>query len=310
MENKIVILDALTLGDDIDLSIFDEFGSVTIYQTTSKEETLSHISDANIVITNKVIIDKEIMDKTNIGLICIAATGMNNVDLEYAKEKGIEVKNVVGYSTHSVAQLTFSLALNLAQRIAYYDEYVKSGAWSDSLVFTNLSQPFNEISNKTWGIIGLGTIGKEVAKIAKAFNCNVQYYSTSGMNKDSEYKSVSLHELLETSHFISIHSPLNNDTYNLLNNTNIPLIKDGAILLNLGRGGIVNEQYIANELDKREIYFATDVVSKEPIEKDSPLLKIVNKNRVLFTPHIAWASKEARVRLINLIKDNIKQYLL
>jgi glycerate dehydrogenase len=310
MNNKIAILDALTLGDDIDLSIFDQFGSVESFQTTSYEETIKHIGDANIIITNKVIIDKKIMDQTNIDLICIAATGMNNVDLDYAKEKEIRVKNVVGYSTASVLQLTFALALGFAQKIKQYDNYVKDGSWAKSPVFTNLSQPMIELDNKTWGIIGLGSIGLSVANIAKSFGCNVQYYSTSGMNNNTQYNSVSLEELLKTSDIISVHSPLNNDTNNLLNKDNLVLLKDSTILLNLGRGGIVNEQDIANEVDSREIYYGCDVVSKEPIEKDSPLLKVDNKDRLLFTPHIAWATKEARVRLINSIKDNIKEFLI
>jgi lactate dehydrogenase-like 2-hydroxyacid dehydrogenase len=167
-----------------------------------------------------------------------------------------------------------------------------------------------ELDNKTWGIIGLGSIGISVANIAKSFGCNMQYYSTSGMNNNTEFKSVSLDKLLKTSDIISVHSPLNNNTNNLLNKDNLGLLKDSSILLNLGRGGIVNEQDIANEVDMREIYYGCDVVSKEPIEIDSPLLKVENKDRLLFTPHIAWATKEARVRLINSIKDNIKEFLI
>lgn len=310
MNNKVVILDALTLGSDIDLSIFEQFGVVESFQTTSYEQTIQHIADANIVITNKVIIDKSIIDKTNIKLICIAATGMNNVDLEYAKEQNICVKNVVGYSTSSVAQLTFAMALNFAQKINQHDNYVKEGNWSKSPVFTNLSQPMMEIDGKTWGIIGLGSIGTNVANIAKSFGCNVQYYSTSGMNKNTNFKNVQLNNLLETSDIISIHCALNNTTNNLLNKDNLSLLKNSAILLNLGRGGIVNEVDIANELDTKELFYGCDVVSKEPIEINSPLLKVKNTDRILFTPHIAWATKEARVRLINNIKDNIKGFLL
>ena len=310
MKNKIVILDALTLGDDVDLLSFKEFGELKIYQTTTYEETIKHIDDANIVITNKVVIDKSIIDKTDIDLICIAATGMNNIDLDYAKQKNIVVKNVKGYSTASVTQLTFSFALNFLQKLNYFDNYVKSKQWCDSPVFTNLSQVFSELDNKTWGIIGLGAIGENVAKIAKTFGCYVQYYSTSGMNKNTNYDMVSLETLLKTSDIISIHAPLNDTTNNLLNKTNLKYIKDGSIILNLGRGGIVNEADIANEVDKREIYFGTDVVSKEPIEKDNPLLKVVNKDRVLYTPHIGWASRESRIRLIEYIKENIKEFLL
>ncbi|MCK5294631.1 MAG: D-2-hydroxyacid dehydrogenase [Arcobacteraceae bacterium] len=309
-KQKIVILDALTLGDDIDLDIFKEFGELVIYDTTSSSEVLEHISDAKIVITNKVIIDANTMDNTNIKLICIAATGMNNIDLDYAKKKNIEVKNAVGYSTSSVAQLTFSIALEFIQNIKYYDNYVKSNEWSKSKIFTNVSKPFYELNGKVWGIIGLGNIGKEVATIAEAFGCKINYYSTSGSNNNTKYNNLCLDELLSSSDIISIHSPLNEQTNNLINKTNISMLKDDTILLNLGRGGIVNELDIANELDNRNIFYGTDVVTKEPIEFTSPLLKIVNKDRLIITPHIAWASKEARVRLINIIKDNIKEFIL
>ena len=309
-KHKIVILDAITLGDDVDLDIFKELTKVIIYQKTSKEDTIKHIDDATIVITNKVIIDKHTIDNTNIKLICVAATGMNNIDLEYAKQKEIVVKNVIGYSTASVAQLTFAIALEFIQNIPYFDNYVKNLDWTKSEIFTNVSKPFYELQDKTWGIIGLGNIGERVANIATAFGANIQYYSTSNTNRNTNYNRVSLEEILKTSDIISIHSPLNPKTLNLINRSNIPLIKDKTIILNLGRGGIVNEDDIADILDKREIYYGTDVISQEPIPKDSSLLKVVNKNRLIITPHIAWASKEARTRLVNSIKQNIKDFIL
>ena len=308
---NIVFLDRKTLGDDIGLEQFEKFGKITAYESTKADETIQRVKDASIVVTNKVLIDKEIMDNSDIKLICIAATGMNNIDLEYAKEKNIVVKNVAGYSTSSVAQLTFSLALQFVQKISYYDNYVKSGGWEKSDIFTNLDKPFYELDNKTWGIIGLGNIGKSVAKIAESFGCSVQFYSTSGANNDTTYNKKTLDELLKNSDIISIHSPLNDDTLNLINKTNIISLKDGAIILNLGRGGIVNEQDISDTINNGvNIYYGTDVVTKEPIEKSSPLLTIKNKEKVLFTPHIAWASKEARVRLLNGIEDNIKEFVL
>lgn len=308
---NIVFLDRKTLGDDIGLEQFEKFGKITAYESTKADETIQRVKDASIVVTNKVVIDKEIMDNSDIKLICIAATGMNNIDLEYAKEKNIVVKNVAGYSTSSVAQLTFAFALQFVQKINFYDNYVKSGGWENSDIFTNLDKPFYELTNKTWGIIGLGNIGKSVAKVADAFGCNVQFYSTSGTNNDTTYNKKTLDELLKNSDIISIHSPLNDDTLNLINKTNIISLKDGAIILNLGRGGIVNEQDISDTINNGvNIYYGTDVVTKEPIEKSSPLLTIKNKEKVLFTPHIAWASKEARVRLLNGIEDNIKEFVL
>ena len=309
MKNKIVILDAKTFGEDIDLSVFNILGEVKLYQTSSYEQTINHISDSSIVITNKVIIDKDIIDSCNIKLICVAATGMNNIDLDYAKKKGIVVKNAVGYSTSSVAQLTLSMALQFIQKISYYNDYVQNNSWCKSDIFTHLDKPFYELDNKTWGIIGLGNIGKKVASIASSFGCNIQYYSTSGTNNDTQYNNVSLDKLLQTSDIISIHCALNDNTLNLINKSNLKLLKDKTIILNLGRGGIVNEEDISKKLDKRELYYGTDVVTVEPIIEQSPLLAVQNKNRIIITPHIAWASIEARKRLVNIVLNNIKEYL-
>ena len=306
---KIVFLDKKTLGEDISLSGFKVFGEVISYETTKYEETLNRVKNANIVVTNKVIIDKTIIDNSNIKLICVAATGMNNIDLEYAKEKGIIVKNVAGYSTSSVVQLTLSFVLQFVQKLDFYDNYGKQ-KWKNSDIFTNLDKPFFELDGKKWGIIGLGEIGRGVAKVADAFGSKVQYYSTSGKNNNSEYKNVSLEELLKTSDIITIHAPLNEQTLNLLNKNNLQMAKKGSIILNLGRGGIVNEQDMTDILNSgQDIYYGTDVVSKEPISKENPLLKLEDKNRIIITPHIAWASIEARKRLISGIESNIKEFL-
>ncbi len=309
--NKIVFLDRKTLGDDITLDQFDKFGEILSYDSTTPVQTIVRLKHCSIVITNKVVIDKNVMDNSNLKLICVAATGMNNIDLEYAKMKNIVVKNVAGYSTASVAQLTFSFALEFVQKLSYYDNYVKSGGWENSKIFTNLDKPFYELTGKTWGIIGLGSIGKSVAKIADAFGCKVQYYSTTGANNDTNYSMCTLDELLKSSDIISIHAPLNDKTMNLINKQNIKDIKPGSIVLNLGRGGIVNEQDITDAINSnQDIYYGTDVVTKEPILKESPLLTINNKERVLFTPHIAWASKEARVRLLDGIQSNIEKFVI
>lgn len=306
---KIVLLDALTLGKDADLSIFEKFGEFISHETTSAQERLAHIGDAQIVLTNKVIIDKEIMDAcANLKLICVTATGTNNVDLEYAASKGIGVKNVAGYSTASVAQTTFMLALYLLSSSRYYDEYVKSGEWSKSSIFTHIDKPFFEIKGKTWGIIGLGNIGKEVAKIATAFGANVCYYSTSGKNANDEYKQVSLKELMQCQ-FISIHAPLNDATNNLITKEELALMPERGIILNLGRGGIINEADLAQALDTQNICAGLDVTQKEPINKENPLLHVKNKNNLLITPHIAWGSTEARDKLLALVAKNIEEFL-
>ncbi len=306
---KIVVLDAITFGDT-PLNGFYELGEVEIYQKTAPNETLERIKEADVIVTNKVIISKEHMQACqNLKLICIAATGMNNVDLKAADELGIAVKNVAGYSTESVVQHTFSMLLYLLEHSHYYDEVVKSGKYSKSGIFTDVSKPFHEIAGKKWGIIGLGAIGKRVAEVAEAFGAEVSYYSTSGKNSFAKYRQVELHELLKESDFITIHAPLNEKTQNLLDYKELELLKEKAILLNLGRGGIVNEAAIAKIVDQKELYFGLDVFEKEPLSQNSPLLKVKNKQRLHLTPHIAWTSKEARAKLIEGVLTNIKESL-
>ncbi len=307
---KLVVLDAQTLGDDLDLSPLKEFGELEIYQTTTPNQRTQRIQGANIVITNKVILDREILNKAkDLKLICITATGVNNVDLEVAKELNIEVKNVAGYSTDSVTQHTFAMLFYLLEQLNYYDDFVKSKAWSNSGLFTHLGRPFYEIKGKEWGIIGLGSIGEEVAKIASSFGAKVSYYATSGVPHSTIYPHKELKELLKSSHIISIHAPLNKKTLRLLAEEELALIQDRAILLNLGRGGIIDEEALANELERRELYCGLDVTKKEPIAQDSPLLNLSHPKRLLITPHIAWTSKEARERLLEGVIDNIKEFL-
>jgi glycerate dehydrogenase len=307
---KIVFLDANTMGNDIDLSLFQQFGIIEAFKTTTVSERVTHIGDAKIVLTNKVLIDKEVMDACpHLGLICITATGTNNVDLEYAKQKGIVVKNVAGYSTASVAQTTMMLVLNLLGQCGYYDQFVKSGEWTRTSVFTHLDRSFWEIKGKRWGIIGLGTIGKEVAKIASAFGANVVYFSTSGANNDSNYERVSLEVMMQTCDIISIHAPLNDKTKNLITVEQLSLMKKGAILVNVGRGGIVNEDDLHEVIDTKEIYVGLDVLTVEPMIKNHPLLHVKHPERLIITPHIAWGSIEARTELMRQVGENIKEFL-
>ncbi len=303
---KIVLLDTLTFGES-DLSSFDALGEVTVYKTTSPEQTLERIKDADVIVTNKVVITAEMMSQSpQLKLICIAATGMNNVDLDAAAEKKIAVKNVAGYSTDSVIQHTFSMLFYLMGHSRYYDEYVKEGSWQKSEVFTHIGEPFFELKGKKWGIIGLGEIGRGVAKIATAFGAEVSYYSTSGKNDNAEYKRDTISNILEQSDVISIHAPLNNDTQDLVAHSELLMMKDGAILLNLGRGGIVSEDALSYIMDAKPIYVGLDVLAKEPMQKDHPLMNIKAQERLYITPHIAWTSVEARQRLIASIVDNIK----
>ena len=307
---NIVLLDAKTLGEDLDLSSLEAFGTLVKYQTTSADETLDRIKTAEIIITNKVVITAQMMEEApQLKLICIAATGMNNVDLDAAKTMGIKVKNVAGYSTQSVVQHTFSMGLYLIEKMAYYDTVVKSGEWSKSELFTDVSRPFFEIAEKRWGVIGLGSIGQEVARVATAFGAKVCYHSTSGENYGQKYLHVTLDEMIKECDIISIHCPLNDKTHNLINASNLGLLKEGSLLLNLGRGSIINEADLAAELDKREIYAGLDVLTPEPIAEDNPLMHIKNQDRLLITPHIAWTSIEARRKLLEGIVGNIEDFL-
>lgn len=307
---NLVLLDALTLGDDLDLSILEKFGRLTIYPTTQPNEVSERIKDKEVVITNKVVLNENNLSlATNLKLICITATGTNNVDLKYAAKKNIAVTNVSGYSTNSVAQHTFAMLFYLLEHLAFYDNYARN-RYQESEIFTCLKRPYRELTGKTWGIIGLGNIGRRVASLAQAFGCNVIYYSTSGLNVDSFYPRVELAELLQKADIISIHAPLTEKTTNLIAAQEFKLMKKQALLLNLGRGGIVNEEDLARALEEELIAGAAlDVLSHEPVLKGHPLLGIKNKERLLITPHIAWASVEARQKLLEEVVLNIEAFM-
>ena len=303
---KIVLLDALTFGET-DLSGFDSLGEIEVFQTTSPDEVQTRITSCDVIVTNKVVItDAHMQETPTLKLICVAATGMNNVDLNAAKERNIEVKNVAGYSTDSVVQHTFSMLFYLLGHSRYYDEYVKSGEYSRSQIFTDVSHPYSEIKGKRWGMIGLGAIGRNVATIANAFGAEVCYFSTSGRNSTDDFERVELDELLKSCDIISIHAPLNEQTNNLLDYERLLTCKDGATILNLGRGGIINEEAVAKIIDEKNLSFGLDVLTAEPMQENHPLLSVKNIDNLYITPHIAWASVEARDKLIASVIENIK----
>lgn len=306
---KIVVLDGRTLGN-VDYIKLNEFGQVIYYDLTLKDEVSERIKDANIVLTNKVVLDKEnLEDATELELICEMATGYNNIDIEYAKKRNIAVTNVNGYSTTTVAQHTFAMLLHLYDNISYFDNFVKSGEYSRYKMFTNLEVTYKDLCGKIWGIIGLGNIGKRVAKIAQAFGARVVYYSTSGKNADSDYARVDFDSLLRQCDVISIHAPLNEKTKGLINYEAFTKMKKEAVLINVGRGPIVVDEDLARALDEEIIGGAAlDVFEVEPIPANNPLLKIKNKNRLVLTPHVAWASEEARNRLFTDLLENISAY--
>jgi len=306
---KIVILDALTYGDT-SLAGFESLGDVVVYQTTSADETAQRVREAEVIVTNKVVISDAVMESApSLKLICVAATGTNNIDHEAAVRRGIRVKNVAGYSTDAVVQHTFSMLFYLMGHSRYYDEYVKSGEWQKEAVFAHIGPSFSELRGKTWGIIGLGEIGRNVARIASAFGANVCYYSTSGKNENAEYEKTTLSRLIENSDVISIHAPLNQSTENLISHSELLQMKDGAVLLNLGRGGIVDEDALSVIIDVKPIYVGLDVLVKEPMKTPHPLLAVKHPERLYITPHIAWTSREARTRLIASTIENIKTFV-
>lgn len=306
---KIVILDGKTLGN-VDFKALEEFGEVVYYDTTKAEETAERVKEASIILTNKVVLNEDnLRGAKNLELICETATGFNNIDIEYAKKRNIAVTNVAGYSTPTVAQHTFATALHLYNKISYYDNYVKSGDYAKSDIFTHLEMPFNDLEGKVWGIVGLGNIGRKVAKIADAFGCKVVYYSTSGKNNNSEYERVDLEKLLSESDVISIHAPLNDATLGLFNYENLCKMKKTSILINMGRGPIVVDEDLAKAIDEEQIAGSSlDVFEVEPVKEDNPLLNVKNKERLVLTPHIAWASVEARNRLFTDLLENIRAF--
>ena len=308
---KIGVLDALTVGKDIDLSPLNRCGEVEIFGLTAHEEIAERVKDLDVIITNKVVLgEAQLKECTHLKLIALLATGYNNIDLEYAKSQGIAVANVAGYSTESVAQHTFAMLLNLMEHIGQYDAYVKSKQYADSETFTYIAWPYYELNGKTIGIIGLGAIGKAVAKIAEAFGMKVIYYSTSGCNNSGEqYERVSLEELLKQSDVVSIHAPYNEKTHELIGYEQMKQMKPGAYLVNVGRGRIVKEADLAKALNENLIAGAAlDVLEKEPIDHFNELFKVEDQHKLLITPHIAWASIEARRRLIEEVVLNIEAY--
>ncbi|MCF0178113.1 MAG: D-2-hydroxyacid dehydrogenase [Bacteroidales bacterium] len=304
---NIVFLDAATIGSAVSLEPISRLGNLTCYDNTPSDKVVERIGDNEVVIVNKLQITKEVMDACpNIKLICEAATGTNNIDVAYANAKGIPVKNVAGYSTESVVQITFMHMLSLVGHASAFDNEVKSGAYTASGCFTDVTKPFYELDGKNLGIIGLGNIGGRVASVAKAFGMNVRYFSTSGTNHSSEYPAISLEELLSTSHIVSIHAPLNFRTENMIRYQQLCMMRPDAYLINMGRGGIVNEADLARALDEGKLAGAAlDVFTTEPLPADHPFMTMKRKEAIQFTPHIGWASVEARERLVVGIAKNI-----
>ncbi len=302
---KIVILDGKTLGDDIKLNIFD--GDVEIYDTTEPEIVEERILDAEVVILNKIKLNSSnLKNAKKLKLICVAATGYDNIDTDYCKKRGIAVCNVKGYSTQSVAQLTVSMVLSLMMHQKEYCDFVTSGEYTKSGVANRLSPTYYEIAGKTWGIVGLGDIGRQVAKVAEAFGCKVLAFKRT---PDESYNCVSLSELIEKSDIISVHLPASEETYGIISKDVIKRMKKNAIFVNVARGAVVDEEALCDAVLENKIAgIGVDVYSKEPFDENHCFNKIMGRSNVILTPHIAWGAYESRVRCLEEIKKNIESF--
>lgn len=303
---KIVFLDAATMGN-VSFEPFERLGEFVRYENSTPEQARERVKDTDVLLINKVFVDKALIDSAqNLKLICIAATGVNNIDVDYAGSKGIPVRNAVGYSTDSVVQSTFMHILSLVGGGQYFDDSVKSGRYSRSGMFTDPDWNWWELAGKTIGIIGLGNIGKKVARVAEAFGMNVCYFSTSGTGHCHDYPCLPLDELLAQSDIVSIHAPLNERTRNLIGKDELGKMKPTAFLVNMGRGAIVVEKDLAEAVDDGIIAGAgIDVFVAEPVPEDHPYLTMKHPERMRLAPHVAWASMEARERLVGIMADNI-----
>lgn len=308
---KIVILERNSVGLDISVDEISKLGEVAIYPNTTAVDVKEKIKDAEIIVANKAPLNAETLkDAPYVKLICEFATGYDNVDINYCKSRGIKVANIVNYSTDAVAQHTFALCFYVLEKLHYYDNYVKSGAYAAQDRFSNFDLPFTELSGKTWGIMGMGNIGRKVAKIAQAFGCKVIFYSASGNSTCKEYERVDFDTLLKESDFLSLHCPLSDKTRNLINLEALKKMKKSAILINVARGPVVNDEDLYIALTEEYIAGAgLDVTGTEPMKDSNPLSRIRDSGRLIITPHLAWASTEARNRCVLETCKNIEAFL-
>ena len=308
---KLVILERNSAGTDVDVSCFEKFGEVTCYPNTVAANTSERVKDADIILANKAPLNESTLkDAPNVKLICLLATGFDNVDLAYCRSRGIKVTNVINYCTSTVAQHTLLLALALSEKIAFYDDYVKSGAYSAQDRFSNFDRTFYDLEGKTWGIIGMGTIGRRVAGLAQAFGCRVIFYSASGKSTCTDYERVEFDTLLQESDILSLHCPLSDRTRGLINKDALSKMKETAILVNVARGPVVDTQALYDALVADQIAGAgLDVLEQEPMAGDNPLAQIKDSTKLIITPHMAWASLESRTRLVDEVVKNIEAFL-
>lgn len=308
---KIVMLERGSVGRDVSVDCLGELGDITIHFNTQEGEVAERVEAAEIIIANKSPLnEKTLRNAANVKLICELATGYDNVDLKYCKSRGIRVANVVNYSTAAVAQHTFALCFYILEKLRHYDDYVKSGEYGAQPGFSNFDIAFTELDGKTWGIVGMGNIGRRVASIAEAFGCRVIFYSASGNSSCQDYKRVDFDTLLKESDFLSLHCPLSEKTRNLINKEAFMKMKATAILINVARGPVVNDEDLYRALIENRIAGAgLDVTGTEPMQAENPLSTIKDSSKLIITPHLAWASIEARNRVVKETCKNIEAFL-
>ena len=306
---NIVFLDRKTLGDGIDLSAYSELGEVTVYDFSTPEQAGQRVKEADVLVVNKVPMNEDTLAEAHrLRLICVTATGTNNLDKDYLQARGIAWRNVEGYSTECVAQHTFALLFYLWENLAYYDAYVKEGGYVNDRSFSHFERTFHELSGKAWGIIGLGAIGRRVAEIAACFGAKVSYYSTSGAHHVRDYPEKDLYSLLAESDIVSLHCPLTEKTDRLIDARALSRMKKSAVLINVARGAVIDEEALAQALEAGQIAAAgIDVLSVEPMAEDQPLARIKDSGRLLITPHVAWAGVETRQRVMQIIHGQIRE---
>ena len=308
---KIVLLDTLTMGSDMNFKCIEKLGELVEYGNTSSDEVAERIKDADVVALNKVVLDEKVLSSAkNLKLICVFAIGYNNIDIEYCKAHNIKVRNVPGYCVGSVCQHTFALLFSLIENLRYYDDFVKDGRYSASGVANHLAKRFFEIEGKKWGIIGMGAIGRKVADCAAAFGADVCYSSISGAIREENYPNVPLRELLSESDIITVHAPLNEKTHHLIGEKELKMMKKTAVIVNVGRGSIIDEAALAEAIDNDVIAGAAlDVYGEEPPKADLPIMNVKNKEKIVYSPHIAWGSVQARERCISMTAENIEAFI-
>lgn len=305
---KIVILDRAAMGIDTPMEVLNKFGKVVCYDSSTSDEAMIRSREADVIILNKVKVDRKLMDSAeNLKLICVFATGFDNIDITYAREKGIAVCNVPGYSTDSVTLFTVTTVLALCSHIIEYNNFVRSGEYSSSCVANRLTPVYHEIAGKTWGIIGYGNIGSAVGRVAEALGARVLVYKR---NPIGSANCVDLDTLCRESDIITVHCPLNDQSKNLINSEKLSLMKSGVILVNEARGAVLDEEAVACAVEEGRIAgFGCDVYSSEPFGSDHPYHRIKDRSNVILTPHAAWGSYEARERCINIIAQNIASFI-